>query len=142
MLNSGSPYEKYQFFVARPFDTNSQVFWAQMLCNVLLPQLLWFSWIRSYPVVLFGLSILFNVGMWSERFVIIVLSLQRDYLPSAWGDYKPTLVDISIFVGTMGFFLLLFMTFLRLIPFIPVAEVAELKRELATDAEHEAVVET
>lgn len=128
---SGSPYEKYQFFVARPFAAGSLVFWAQQICNILVPQLLWWRWVRTNPIFLFVISILVNVGMWSERFVIIVASLQRDYLPSQWGDYSPTRVDISLFVGTMGFFLLLFLAFLRLFPFIPVAEVTELRHELA-----------
>ena len=132
---SGSPYEKYQFFIARPFDAGSRVFWAQQICNILVPQLLWWRWVRTNPIVLFVISILVNVGMWSERFVIIVMSLQRDYLPSQWGDYTPTRVDLSLFVGTMGLFMLLFLAFLRLFPFIPVAEVAELQHELATRKE-------
>jgi molybdopterin-containing oxidoreductase family membrane subunit len=129
---SGSPYEKYQFFIARPFASGSLVFWAQQTCNILVPQLLWWRWVRTNPIFLFVISLLVNVGMWSERFVIIVASLQRDYLPSQWGDYSPTWVDLSLFVGTMGFFMLLFLSFLRLFPFIPVAEVAELQHELAT----------
>lgn len=127
---SGSPYEKYQFFVARPYDAGSAVFWAQQVCNILVPQLLWWRRARASPAILFVISILVNVGMWSERFVIIVASLQRDYLPSMWADYRPTLVDIGLFAGTFGFFMLLFLGFLRLFPFIPVAEVAELKHEL------------
>ena len=132
---SGSPYEKYQFFIARPFDAGSRVFWAQMICNIFVPQLLWWPWVRTNPILLFVISILVNVGMWSERFVIIVASLQREYLPSQWGDYSPTRVDIGLFVGTMGFFMLLFLTFLRLFPFIPVTEVAELQHELVTKKE-------
>ena len=130
---SGSPYEKYQFFVARPFAAGSLVFWAQQVCNILVPQLLWWRRVRTNPALLVVIAVLVNVGMWSERFVIIVASLQRDYLPSAWADYSPTRIDISIFVGTMGFFMLLFLAFLRLFPFIPVAEVAELKHELAAE---------
>jgi Ni/Fe-hydrogenase subunit HybB-like protein len=132
---SGSPYEKYQFFVARPFAANSMVFWAQQVCNILVPQLLWWRSVRTNPALLVVIAVLVNVGMWSERFVIIVLSLQRDFLPSAWADYSPTRVDISLFVGTMGFFMLLFLAFLRLFPFIPVAEVTELKHELRAEEE-------
>ncbi|MFS8066336.1 MAG: NrfD/PsrC family molybdoenzyme membrane anchor subunit [Byssovorax sp.] len=132
---SGSPYEKHQFFVARLYDAGAAVFWAQMACNVLVPQLLWWKRVRTSPGILFVLSILVNVGMWSERFVIIVSSLQRDYLPSAWADYRPTPIDIGLFAGTFGFFMLLFLGFLRLFPFIPVAEVAELKHELHTKEE-------
>lgn len=128
---SGSPYEKYQFFVARPFAAGSMVFWAQQICNILVPQLLWWKRVRTSPGLLFLISILVNIGMWSERFVIIVASLQRDYLPSAWADYRPTIVDIGLLAGTFCFFILLFLAFLRLFPFIPVTEVAELKHELA-----------
>ncbi|HEX9297453.1 MAG TPA: hydrogenase, partial [Polyangiaceae bacterium] len=73
---------------------------------------------------------LVNVGMWSERFVIIVMSLQRDFLPSAWHGYAPTWVDWSLLVGTFSLFMLLFLTFLRLIPFIPLSELKEMKHQL------------
>jgi len=131
---SGSEVEIYQFFVARPRAANAGVFWAQQVCNILVPQLLWFKRVRQSTVVLWIIALLVNVGMWSERFVIIVLSLQRDFLPSAWRDYAPTWVDWSLFAGTFGFFLLLFLAFLRLVPFIPVAEVKELAHELAEES--------
>jgi len=127
---SGSKFEVYQFFVARPWAPNSLVFWAQMFCNIVVTQLLWSKKMRTTPALLWIISIFVNVGMWSERFVIVVMSLERDYLPSAWHAYSPTWVDISMFAGTLGFFLLLFLIFLRLVPFIPVAEVKELRREL------------
>ncbi|WP_437774154.1 NrfD/PsrC family molybdoenzyme membrane anchor subunit [Sorangium sp. So ce1097] len=130
---SGSEYEIYQFFVARPTGPNAAVFWAQMVCNVLVPQLLWSSRVRRNAVLLWIISILVNVGMWSERFVIIVLSLQREFLPSGWHAYRPTWVDVSMFAGTISFFLLLFLIFLRLFPFIPVAEVKELNHELGKE---------
>ncbi|WP_438013517.1 NrfD/PsrC family molybdoenzyme membrane anchor subunit [Sorangium sp. So ce315] len=130
---SGSEYEIYQFFVARPTGPNAAVFWAQMVCNVLVPQLLWSSRVRRNAVLLWIISILANVGMWSERFVIIVLSLQREFLPSGWHAYRPTWVDVSMFAGTISFFLLLFLIFLRLFPFIPVAEVKELNHELGKE---------
>jgi Ni/Fe-hydrogenase subunit HybB-like protein len=130
---SGSEYEIHQFFVARPTGPGAAVFWAQMVCNVLVPQLLWSSRVRSNMVLLWIISILVNVGMWSERFVIIVLSLQREFIPSGWHAYGPTWVDVSMFAGTISFFLLLFLIFLRLFPFIPVAEVKELNRELGKE---------
>ncbi|WP_437595325.1 NrfD/PsrC family molybdoenzyme membrane anchor subunit [Sorangium sp. So ce590] len=130
---SGSAYEIYQFFVARPSGPNAAVFWAQMICNVAVPQLLWSSRVRSNMVLLWIISILVNVGMWSERFVIIVLSLQREFIPSGWHAYSPTWVDLSMFAGTFCFFLLLFLIFLRLLPFIPVAEVKELNHELGKE---------
>jgi len=127
---SGSPYEVYQFFVARPAGENAGVFWAQQVCNILVPQVLWSKRVRTSPISLFVVSILVNVGMWSERFVIIVMSLQRDFLPSAWHGYAPTWVDWSLLVGTFSLFMLLFLTFLRLIPFIPLSELKEMKHQL------------
>jgi Ni/Fe-hydrogenase subunit HybB-like protein len=132
----GSIYDRHQFFVDRPTAANATVFWAQQVCNILVPQLLWSKSVRTSPVALWVIAIFVNVGMWSERFVIIVNSLQREYLPSKWADYKPTIVDISLFVGSIGFFLLLFMLFLRLFPIISVSEVAELKHELAHEGSH------
>jgi len=131
---SGLPTETYQFFVARPSAENAGVFWAQQIFNVLVPQLLWFKRVRTSPLVLFVVSILINIGMWSERFVIIVMSLQRDYLPSSWHGYSPTWVDWSLFGGTICFFLLLFLLFLRFLPFIPLSELKELRRELSEHA--------
>ncbi|WP_437662746.1 NrfD/PsrC family molybdoenzyme membrane anchor subunit [Sorangium sp. So ce1182] len=130
---SGSEYEIYQYFVARPSGPNAAVFWAQMVCNVAVPQLLWSSRVRRNMVLLWIISILVNVGMWSERFVIIVMSLQREFIPSGWHAYRPTWVDLSMFAGTISFFLLLFLIFLRLFPFIPVAEVKELNHELSKE---------
>ncbi|WP_437617777.1 NrfD/PsrC family molybdoenzyme membrane anchor subunit [Sorangium sp. So ce1151] len=130
---SGSEYEIYQYFVARPSGPNASVFWAQMVCNVAVPQLLWSSRVRRNMVLLWIISILVNVGMWSERFVIIVMSLQREFIPSGWHAYRPTWVDLSMFAGTISFFLLLFLIFLRLFPFIPVAEVKELNHELSKE---------
>jgi molybdopterin-containing oxidoreductase family membrane subunit len=130
---SGQGPEIYQFFVARPAGPNAFVFWIQQICNVAVPQLLWWRKVRTSTAALWIISILINVGMWAERFVIIVMSLEREYLPSAWYGYRATYVDWGILIGTISFFLLLFLLFLRLFPFIPVAEVKELKHEL----EHE-----
>jgi Ni/Fe-hydrogenase subunit HybB-like protein len=130
---SGSTYEKYQFLVARPWGENEGVFWAQQICNIAVPQLLWSRRIRTNPIWLFVVSILVNVGMWSERFVIIVMSLQRDFLPSSWHGYAPTWVDWSLFLGTFSFFILLFLAFLRLVPFIPVSELKEMSRHHAVE---------
>ncbi len=127
---SGSPAERYQYFVGRPFGPNAAVFWLNQICNVAILQLLWVRRVRTSPVALWVVSIFVNVGMWTERFVIIVQSLQREYLPSKWHGYSPTYVDWAIFAGTGGFFLLLFLLFLRFFPFIPVSEVKELNHEL------------
>lgn len=130
----GERPEIYQFFVGRPSGPNAAAFWLQMICNVLVTQLLWFSKVRKSPGALWVVSIFVNVGMWCERFVIVAVSLQRDYLPSMWQAYSPTWVDWGIFLGTFGFFFLLFLGFLRILPFIPLAEVKELKHELGKEA--------
>ena len=105
------------------------MFWASIAGNVLLPQALWSRRVRRSPLALFLLSLAVQLGMWSERFVIVVQSLQADFLPSSWAAYAPTWVDLSILAGTIGFFLLLFLLFLRFFPFIPVEEVKELAAE-------------
>jgi molybdopterin-containing oxidoreductase family membrane subunit len=90
---------------------------------VISPQLFWFKKIRTNMVVVFILSIFVNIGMWFERFVIVVTSLHRDFMPANWGYYKPTIVDILTFVGTFGLFMTLFLLFLRFVPLIAIAEV-------------------
>jgi Ni/Fe-hydrogenase subunit HybB-like protein len=90
--------------------------------NILLPQILWSHRVRHSPRVLFGLSLVVLVGMWCERFSLIVAPLLRDHLPAAWGSYSPSIVDIGILAGTFGLFALLFLVFLRMLPFLPVSE--------------------
>jgi molybdopterin-containing oxidoreductase family membrane subunit len=128
---SGEPAERYQYFVGRPFGPNCAVFWTMIACNVGVTQLLWWKRIRRSVPALFVISLLVNVGMWCERFVIVVQSLQREFTPSKWGSYGPTWVDLGIFTGTLGFFSLLFLTFLRLVPFVAATEMKELRHELA-----------
>ncbi len=130
---SGNQAEIYQFFVARPAGPASTVFWAMLVCNCLVPQLFWSRRLRRHVGVLFVASLLVNVGMWAERFVIIVMGLQREYLPSQWGEYTPTWVDVGLFIGTMGFFSLLFLLFLRFLPFVSASETKELRHELGAD---------
>jgi Ni/Fe-hydrogenase subunit HybB-like protein len=132
---SGSPFERYQYFVGRPYGPNAGVFWLNQLCNVVILQALWSKRVRTSAVALWVVSIFVNVGMWTERFVIVVQSLQREFLPSQWHGYSPTIVDWAIFAGTGGFFMLLFLLFLRFFPFIPVSEVKELAHELK-EGEH------
>ncbi|MBA3538781.1 MAG: polysulfide reductase NrfD [Deltaproteobacteria bacterium] len=133
---SGDEAERYQFFHGRPFGPNNLVFWTMIVCNVLVPQLFWWRRIRRSVIALFIISLLINVGMWSERFVIIVQSLQREFLPSAWASYSPTWVDLGLLAGTFGFFAFLFLTFLRVIPFVAATEMKELRAELAHEAAH------
>jgi molybdopterin-containing oxidoreductase family membrane subunit len=119
---SGNPYE-LAAFKNRAFGPYCWAYWIMITCNVISPQLFWFKKIRTNMVAVFILSIAVNIGMWFERFVIIVTSLHRDFLPSSWGYYSPTMVDILTFVGTFGLFLTLFLLFLRFVPLIAIAEV-------------------
>ena len=130
---SGSEPEMYTMLHSLPFGSYAPVYWAMMFCNVLVPQLLWIPWMRRNGIALFVASILVNVGMWAERFMIVVGSLSRDFLPSSWHVYKPSVVDWSLFLGTLSFFLFLFLLFLRFVPVVPIAEVKELKHELAEE---------
>src|SRR5258706_8949704 len=97
-------------------------FWSLIACNVLAPQLLWIRRLRSSPVFLFAIAIVVNIGMWLERYVIIVTSLHRDFLPSSWDMYTSTLWDRATFVGTIGLFLALMFLFIRFLPIISIFE--------------------
>ncbi|GGC16142.1 molybdopterin oxidoreductase [Parapedobacter defluvii] len=119
---SGSEYEMYAFAnrIAGPYWW---AYWTMMTCNVISPQLFWFKKIRTSIPISWVLSIVVNIGMWFERFVIIVTSLHRDYLPSSWAMFYPTWTDVGIFVGSIGLFFTLFLLFLRFLPGIAIAEV-------------------
>jgi molybdopterin-containing oxidoreductase family membrane subunit len=99
-------------------------------CNVVSPNFFWFKWARTSIPVMWILSIFVNVGMWCERFIIIVTSLHRGFVPSTWEMYYPTWVDFSLLFGTIGFFSLLLLLFMKFIPAVAVAEVKELRHEL------------
>ena len=116
--------DQYEGFVPlnRMIGPYAFAYWALILCNVVVPQALWFKRVRTSVPVLFIISLVVNVGMWLERFVIIVTSLHRDYLPSSWGLYSPTFWDWSTFVGTIGLFLSLLFLFLRFLPMISIFE--------------------
>ena len=98
------------------------MYWALILCNGVIPQLLWFKWVRMNIPLLFAISIVVNVGMWLERYVIIVTSLARDFLPSSWGMYSGTMWDWMTYVGTLGLFTWLLFLFLRFVPMISMFE--------------------
>jgi molybdopterin-containing oxidoreductase family membrane subunit len=119
---SGVEYEQYAF-INRATGPYWWAYWSMMTCNVITPQLFWFRSIRRSLTATFIISIFVNIGMWFERFVIIVTSLHRDYLPSSWTMFSPTFVDIGIFVGTIGFFFVLFLLYSRTFPVIAQAEV-------------------
>jgi Ni/Fe-hydrogenase subunit HybB-like protein len=119
---SGNMYERFTF-TDRAFGHYGWAFWIMVLCNMLVPQLFWWKKLRQNIVVMFIASLLINVGMWFERFVIIVQSLSRDFLPSSWQNFKPTIVDIGMLVGSFGLFLTLFLLFVRFLPMIAMSEV-------------------
>jgi len=122
---SGSPYESYMM-LNRMTGPYAPQFWALMACNVLTPQLLWFKWVRCHPVSLFVISIIVNIGMWLERYIIVVTSLHRDFLPSSWDLYSATFWDWSLYVGSIGLFLTLLFLFLRFLPMISIFEMRTL----------------
>src|SRR6478736_2056642 len=111
-------------------------YWSLILCNIAIPQLLWFKRTRLNPAALWVISIVVNIGMWLERFVIIVVSLHRDFLPSSWGMYSPTRWDWGMFTGTIGLFLSLFFLFIRFLPAIAIFEVRTMVPEAKLKAEH------
>jgi molybdopterin-containing oxidoreductase family membrane subunit len=121
-LYSGNPYEQFAF-LNRAFGPWGWAYGIMVSCNVIIPQLLWSKRIRTNIAIVFIISIFVNIGMWFERFVIIVTSLHRDYLPSSWADYRPTPIEIAILAGTFGLFFSCFLLFCRFLPVIAMAEV-------------------
>ena len=116
--------DKYEGFVPmnRMFGPYALYYWMLITCNVIIPQALWFKRVRTNVPLLFVISLVVNVGMWLERFVIIVISLHRDFLPSSWGRFAPTFWDWSTLLGTIGLFLTLLFLFLRFLPMISIFE--------------------
>lgn len=119
---SGNIYEQF-VFVNRAFGNYAWAYWIMISCNVLVPQLFWFRKLRRSILTMFIASIFINIGMWFERFVIVVTSLSRDFLPANWGYFSPTIWDILTFVGTFGLFFTLFLLFIRKLPMISMSEV-------------------
>jgi Ni/Fe-hydrogenase subunit HybB-like protein len=119
---AGNRVEQHSFWV-RLFGYYGWCFWTMVLCNVLIPQLFWFRWFRTTPWAMFIISVLVNVGMWFERFVIITLSLYQDYLPSSWKLFFPTWVDYVQLLGGFGLFTTLFLIFVRFLPMVAISEV-------------------
>ncbi len=105
------------------------VYWGVLLCNVLLPQLLWSRRVRRSALALFLLSLVINTGMWLERYLIVVVSLARDFMPSAWGMYRGTIWDYAVFIGTLGFFVFMMFLFIRFLPAISISEMRTLLPE-------------
>jgi molybdopterin-containing oxidoreductase family membrane subunit len=122
---SGNEFEQYARVNAM-FGPYAPIYWLLLACNCVIPQLLWFKRMRTSALPLFVIALLVNVGMWAERFVIVVTSLHRDFLPSSWGMYYPTFWDWATFAGTIGLFLCLLFLFVRLLPMISIFEMRTL----------------
>ncbi|MCW5979696.1 MAG: polysulfide reductase NrfD [Bryobacteraceae bacterium] len=141
---SGNSYEQFVFLnrAAGPFAFG---YWIMVLCNVSVPQLFWFRKVRANLAVVFVMSLLINVGMWFERFVIIVSSLHRDYLPSSWAGYAPTTIELATLAGSFGLFFACFLLFCKFVPVINISEVKGVlsvgrERRAAPEPEHAAPV--
>ncbi len=109
---SGNPHEMFMYY-NRATGPYACFFWMLILCNILIPQLLWSAKVRQSIPLLFSCSIVVNIGMWLERFIIVITSLARDFVPSSWGMYYPTQWDWAVYAGTLGFFLVLMFLFVR-----------------------------
>jgi len=125
---SANQFEAYMY-LNRVFGPYGFFYFMLILCNILIPQALWFRRVRRNTIVLWVISIIVNIGMWLERFVIVVTSLHRDYVPAAWSMYYPTKWDIMTFLGTIGLFLSLLFLFIRVLPVISIFEMRELVSE-------------
>ena len=132
-FNSGNQYEEFMILnrIGGPYRVQ---WWLLLLCNVLAPQAIWIKGVRQRPWAIFLVAMFVNVGMWLERFVIVVTSLHRDFLPSSWGMYSGTIWDWATFIGTIGLFLALLFLFLRVLPMISIFEMRTILPE-AKDAE-------
>ncbi len=126
---SGNEFERYMELVYRPFGPKAIWFWLMVIFNCVTPQLFWFRRLRRSQLALFLGSCLIFVGMWLERFVIIVTSLEHDFLPSSWQLYAPTWVDWGILLGTLGVFSFFFLLFIRFVPFVPIHEAKKIAWE-------------
>ena len=124
-----NPYEQAQMLQERPFGDYAHTWWLMILCNVGTAQLFWIPAIRRNPAVLWVLSLFVNVGMWLERYVIVVVSLHKDFLPSSWSIYHGTVWDYATYYGTIGLFIALLFLFIRFLPVISIAEMRELVHE-------------
>jgi molybdopterin-containing oxidoreductase family membrane subunit len=134
---SGDPHEGFVFLSERPFGTYTLIYWVMIACNVVAPQFLWWKRCRTSAAPLFAVSAAILVGMWLERFIIIVVSLHRDFLPSSWHFYRPTWVDLGLLGGSIGLFGMLFLLFVRFIPFVAISEMKRLRHDLAANAGRE-----
>ncbi|MHC4392740.1 MAG: NrfD/PsrC family molybdoenzyme membrane anchor subunit, partial [Planctomycetota bacterium] len=132
---SGNPYEAFTFS-NRAFGPYGWAYWVMVTCNVAIPQLLWIRKLRQNLLVVFCIAIAVNIGMWFERFVIIMTSLHRDFLPSAWASYSPTLIEFATLLGSFGLFFTFFFLFCRFLPMINIGEVKGVAGYARSHREH------
>jgi molybdopterin-containing oxidoreductase family membrane subunit len=132
---SANTYEQYMIY-NRMTGPYAKMYWALILCNVVAPNTLWIKNLRTSVPYLFVISLVVSVGMWLERFVIIVTSLSRDFLPSSWGMYYPSRWDFATFLGTIGLFMTLLYLFIRFLPMISIFEMRAIlpEAEVENDA--------
>jgi molybdopterin-containing oxidoreductase family membrane subunit len=133
---SGNTFEHF-VFLNRALGPYAWAYWIMVICNVISPQLFWSKKLRTTPWMMFAVAVFVNIGMWFERFVIVVTSLHRDFLPSAWGYYRPTWVDWLTLVGSFGLFFTLFLLFIRFVPMVAMAEVKAVMPEAHVHGEDE-----
>ncbi len=127
---SGNLYERFMILTYRPLGPYAHTYWLLLLCNCTVVQLFWFRYFRTHPIWLWCICIIINIGMWLERYVIVVTSLSADFLPSSWGMYHGTIWDYMTFYGSIGLFFSLLFLFIRVLPVIAIFEMRELVHEV------------
>ncbi|HWX24050.1 MAG TPA: hydrogenase, partial [Vicinamibacteria bacterium] len=132
---SGNPNEGFMI-LNRMRGPYAPFYWALIFCNIVTPQFLWIKNVRTSVPGLFVIAMIVNAGMWLERFVIVVTSLHRDFLPSSWGHYTPTFWDWSTYIGTIGLFLTLLFLFVRFLPVISISEMRTILPGAQVEEEH------
>jgi Ni/Fe-hydrogenase subunit HybB-like protein len=135
---SGTEYEMFTFLKNRVTGNYTFAYWTMITCNAIIPQLFWFKKIRKNLTIVFIMSIFINIGMWFERYVIVVTSLSKDYLPASWATYHPTIYDKMLFMGTLGIFLLGILFFFRFIPMMAISELKGILKDtsIKKDKDH------
>ena len=131
---SGNLYEQYMM-MNRMFGPYAYMYWVLILFNLLVPQALWIRGVRTNVPALFAIAICVNIGMWLERYVIVVVSLSRDFMPSAWGMYSGTIWDYAVLAGSIGLFFVFMFLFIRILPMISIFEMRELVHEATVKSE-------
>jgi len=131
----GNPFERFAF-VNRAFGPYAWAYWIMASCNVFAPQVFWFKKARRSILIMMIVVVLVNIGMWFERFVIVVSSLSRDFLPSSWDYFSPTIVDVLMLIGSFGLFFTLFLLFLRFLPMVAISEVKNVMPQAHPKSHH------